>query len=155
MKRIWIGLSAAIVVLGLSACAPSQSPGVYQRDQAQRGLEVQTGVIENIRAIVIEGNRSVVSQVGGAVLGGVLGSTVGSGTGRRVATAAGAAAGTVAGQAAEERASRQQGVEVTVRLTDGSVIAVAQATDPSMAPFMLGERVRVLRAADGSLRVSR
>ena len=61
----------------------------------------------------------------------------------------------MAGQAAEERASRQQGVEVTVRLTDGSVIAVAQAVDPSMAPFMLGERVRVLRAADGTLRVSR
>ena len=71
------------------------------------------------------------------------------------ATTAGAAAGTVAGQAAEERATRQQGVEVTVRLTDGSVIAVAQAVDPSMAPFMLGERVRVLRSADGALRVSR
>jgi outer membrane lipoprotein SlyB len=118
-------------------------------------MEVQTGVVENIRGIVIEGNRSVASQIGGAVVGGVLGSTVGSGTGRRLATTAGAAAGTVAGQAAEERATRQQGVELTVRLTDGSVIAVAQAIDPAMAPFQLGERVRVLRAADGTLRVSR
>lgn len=155
MKSIWMGLSVSIVAFSLGACAPSQSPGVYQRDQAMRALEVQTGVIENIRGIVIEGNRSVVSQVGGAVLGGVLGSTVGSGSGRRVATAAGAAAGTVAGQAAQERATRQDGVEITVRLTDGSVIAVAQAVDAAMAPFQLGERVRVLRSADGTLRVSR
>jgi outer membrane lipoprotein SlyB len=155
MQNARIGLLGLVLVLTLAACAPSQSPGVYQRNQAMRPMEVQTGVIENIRAIVIEGNRSVASQIGGAVVGGVLGSTVGNGTGRRLATTAGAAAGTVAGQAIEERASRQQGVEVTVRLTDGSVIAVAQAIDPSMAPFMLGERVRVLRAADGTLRVSR
>lgn len=147
-----VSLMTALILVG---CAPSQSPGVYQRNQAMRAQEVQTGVIENIRSIVIEGNRSVASQLGGAVVGGVLGSTLGGGTGRRVATAAGAAAGTVAGQAIEERASRQQGVELTVRLADGSVIAVAQAVDPSMAQFMLGERVRVLRNADGTLRVSR
>ncbi|MFZ5534267.1 MAG: glycine zipper 2TM domain-containing protein [Pseudomonadota bacterium] len=155
MRKSAIAIGSLVATLVLAGCAPSQSPGVYQRDQAMRGLEVQTGVIENIRSIVIEGNRSVASQIGGAVVGGVLGSTVGSGAGRRLATTAGAAAGTVAGQAAEERATRQQGVEVTVRLTDGSVIAVAQAVDPSMSPFMLGERVRVLRAADGTLRVSR
>ena len=155
MRRITVTIGGLMALLALAACAPSQSPGVYQRDQAMRAMEVQTGVIENIRGIVIEGNRSVASQVGGAVVGGVLGSTVGSGSGRRVATAAGATAGTVAGQAIEERASRQEGVELTVRLGDGSVIAVAQAVDPSMAPFMLGERVRVLRAPDGTLRVSR
>ena len=155
MRKSAIAIASLGAALAIAGCAPSQSPGVYQRDQAMRAMEVQTGVIENIRAIVIEGNRSVASQVGGAVVGGVLGSSVGSGSGRRLATTAGAAAGTVAGQALEERATRQQGVELTVRLADGSVIAVAQAVDPSMAPFMLGERVRVMRSADGTLRVSR
>ena len=155
MRKSAIVAGSVVAVLAVAGCAPSQSPGVYQRDQAMRAMEVQTGVIENIRAIVIEGNRSVASQVGGAVVGGVLGSTVGSGSGRRIATTAGAAAGTVAGQAAEERATRQEGVELTVRLADGNVVAVAQAVDPSMAPFMLGERVRVMRSADGTLRVSR
>jgi outer membrane lipoprotein SlyB len=54
-------------------------------------------------------------------------------------------AGGVAGQAAEQGATRQTGLEITVKLDSGRLIAVTQAADESFKP---GDRVRVL--SDGA-----
>ncbi|HEX2721234.1 MAG TPA: hypothetical protein VHM71_09810, partial [Candidatus Deferrimicrobium sp.] len=57
--------------------------------------------------------------------------------------------GAVAGSAVEEGATRQPGVEVTVRMDTGKTIALVQGVDP---PVRAGDRVRILRHPDGSAR---
>ena len=61
-------------------------------------------------------------------------------------------AGGLAGSAVEEGATRQPGVEVTVRMDNGQFLAVVQADEGER--FRAGERVRVLSDA-GTTRVSR
>jgi len=66
--------------------------------------------------------------------------------------ALGAVVGGMTGAAVEEGATRQLGVEVTVRLDDGQYLAIVQGDQGEN--FRVGERVRVLRDA-GVTRVAR
>jgi outer membrane lipoprotein SlyB len=82
----------------------------------------------------------------------VAGSGIGSGsTTRTVGALAGAIIGGMAGAAAEEGITRQDGLEITVRLDSGRTIAVVQAADVQFRP---GDRVRVLYGRDGTTRVT-
>ena len=83
-------------------------------------------------------------------MGFALGSTVGGGSGRGVARAAGTVAGAAAGGSIEEGATRQKGLEITVKLDNGQVVSIVQAADEK---FDEGDLVRVLRRPDGSARV--
>jgi outer membrane lipoprotein SlyB len=49
----------------------------------------------------------------------------------------------------EETATKQPGVEVTVRMDAGNTIALVQGVDP---PVRAGDRVRILHNPDGSAR---
>jgi outer membrane lipoprotein SlyB len=135
-----IGIAAAALVT-LNACAPSLSGSSYTREQAQREQTVRMGVVESVRQVQIEGTRSGVGPAAGAVVGGIAGSNVGHGRGAAVGAVLGSVAGGVAGQAVEQAATRQPGLEITVKLDSGRMIAVTQAADESFRP---GDRVRVL-----------
>ena len=78
------------------------------------------------------------------------GSTVGSGKGSVVGAAIGAVLGGLGGAAAEEATTRQKGVEITVKLDSGRMLAITQAADEE---FRVGDRVRVL-SGGGTTRVS-
>ncbi len=138
----FIGLTA-IALLG--ACASGVGGDDYSRDQARREQTVRLGVVDSVREVKIEGTRSGVGAVAGGVVGGVAGSTVGQGRGSTVGAVLGSVAGGVAGQAAEQGATRQTGLEITVKLDSGRLIAVTQAADESFKP---GDRVRIL--SDGA-----
>ena len=60
------------------------------------------------------------------------------------------AAGGVAGAAVEEKATKKEGLEITVKLENGSYVAITQEADEEFKP---GERVRIL-SGDGATRVS-
>jgi len=137
-----IGLT---VIALLNACASGVGGGDYSRDQARREQTVRLGVVDSVRDVKIEGTRSGVGPAAGAVVGGVAGSTVGQGRGATVGAVLGSVAGGVAGQAAEQGATRQTGLEITVKLDSGRLIAVTQAADEAFKP---GDRVRVL--SDGA-----
>ena len=77
------------------------------------------------------------------MVGGVAGSELGGGKGSIVGSVLGAVAGGVAGGAVEEGTTRQKGVEITVKLDGGRMIAVTQAADPN-ENFQVGDRVRIL-----------
>jgi outer membrane lipoprotein SlyB len=79
------------------------------------------------------------------VVGGIAGSTVGAGRGSAVAAVIGAVAGGVAGQAAEQGVTGKRGVEVTVKLDNGQMVAIMQEADETFRP---GDRVRIL--SDGA-----
>jgi len=137
-----IGLTA-IALLG--ACASGVGGGDYSQDDTRREQTVRLGVVDSVRAVKIDGTRSGVGAGAGAVVGGVAGSTVGQGRGATVGAVLGSVAGGVAGQAAEQGATRQTGLEITVLLDGGRLIAVTQAADETFKP---GDRVRVL--SDGA-----
>lgn len=145
-----IALVAASTLL-LTGCPAGLGGADYSRDQARTVQEVQMGVVESVRQVNIEGTRTPVGAGAGAVVGGVAGSTLGGGRGSIIAATAGAVLGGVGGAAAEEALTRQTGIEITVRLDSGRMIAITQAADEQ---FAIGDRVRVL-SGGGVTRVTR
>ena len=143
-------LLAACAAL-LVGCAGSQSGAAYKRGETRQEMTVRMGVVEGIREVTIEGTQSGVGAVAGGVVGGIGGSHVGGGKGATIGTVIGAVAGGVAGQAIEEKLSKKAGLEITVKLDSGQLIAITQEADETFRP---GDRVRVL-SGNGVSRVSR
>ena len=143
---------AMIVLLAstLGACASSKSGDVYTRGEARTVHTVKMGVVESVRQVKLEGTKTPIGTGTGAVVGGVAGTTVGGGRGQVITTVLGALAGGMAGSAAEEGLTRKDGIEITVKLDSGNMIAVVQEADETFSP---GDRVRILEA-DGITRVS-
>jgi outer membrane lipoprotein SlyB len=125
----------------LAGCPASMSGAAYSREQARQAQEVQMGAVESVREVVIEGTKSVVGPAAGAAVGGIAGSNIGQGKGSTVGAIVGAVAGGVVGGAIEEGVTRTKGLEITVKLDNGRLIAVTQAADETFRP---GDRVRVL-----------
>lgn len=136
--------TATLVLLAamLAGCASSKSGDVYTRDQARTVHTVKLGVVESVRTVRLEGTKTPVGTAAGAVVGGVAGSSIGGGRGQTIATVLGAVAGGVAGAAAEEGITRKDGIEITVKLDNGTMLAVVQ--EATAEQFNPGERVRVL-----------
>lgn len=151
MKDLSI-VSLFTVLAFITGCAGSQSGEVYTRDQARSAQTVQLGVVEFVKEVQVEGNQSGLGGVAGGVAGGVLGSTVGGGKGSTLAALGGAAIGAIAGNKVEEKKTQYMGLEITVKLDSGKVLAVVQEAD---VQFAVGDRVRVLTGRDGTTRVEK
>lgn len=149
LGMVRLGLLAAATA-ALVGCAGGLGGADYSRDQARAAQEVQMGVVESVREVNIEGTKTPIGAGAGAVVGGVAGSTVGGGRGSIVGATVGAVLGGLGGAATEEAVTRQKGVEITVRLDSGRMLAITQAADEQ---FRVGDRVRVL-SGGGTTRVS-
>jgi outer membrane lipoprotein SlyB len=142
---------AAVAAVTLAGCATSKSGSVYSREDARQEQTVRMGVVESVRSVSIEGTHSGVGAVAGGVAGGIGGSMIGSGRASAVAAVAGAVAGGLLGAAAEQGLTREEGVEITVRLDNGELRAIVQTADEAFKP---GERVRLL-SVNGQTRVGK
>ena len=151
MKLLHVILFFVMVAL-FTGCASSQSGEVYSRDQARQVLTVQIGVVEFVKEVQVEGDKSGLGSTAGGIAGGVLGSTIGGGKGSTLAALGGAALGVFAGSKIEENDSQYTGLEITVKLDSGKVLAVVQEND---VLFAVGERVRVLSGRGGLTRVEK
>lgn len=138
-------------MLLVAGCASSSSGSAYTRSQARETQDVRLGIVESVRNVQIEGTKSNVGTIGGAALGGLAGSNIGKGKGRIAGAIGGAVLGGVAGAAVEEGVTRRPGLEITVQMDSGRMIAVTQEADE---PFYPGDRVRVLAGNDGTTRVA-
>jgi outer membrane lipoprotein SlyB len=139
-------VAAAALVTVLTGCAaPGLGGASYSRDQARREQTVRLGHVESVREVKLEGTRSGIGPGAGAVAGGVAGSTIGHGRGSALGAIAGAVVGGIAGQAAEQGITAKRGVEVTVKLDSGQMVAIMQEADETFRP---GDRVRIL--SDGA-----
>ncbi len=147
-------ISRILVLISLSfflaACAGSQSGSVYSRDDARKTQTVRMGVVESVRLVRIEGTKTPIGTVAGGAVGGIAGSTIGHGRGSTVAAVVGAVVGGLAGAAAEEGITRKDGLEITVKLDNGTLLAVVQEADEQFHP---GERVRLVESG-GTTRVT-
>jgi len=151
VKKLSLCVVFAGLLVMLGGCMSTLTGDSYSRDEARRPQTVQFGMVEYVRPVVIEGTKTGVGAGTGAVVGGIGGSTVGGGRGQAVATVLGAVAGGVAGGMAEEAATKKQGVEITVRLDSGQIVAIVQQA--SATTFNVGDRVRVL-TLNGETRVA-
>lgn len=151
MKWAILAASAIALPLMLTGCyTPSSSGAVYTSGQTGREQTVRMGVVESVRQVTIEGTRGEIGTLAGGAVGGIAGSDVGGGKGSGVGTILGAVVGGVAGSAIERGVTQKKGVEVTVRLDNGELRAIAQEADEEFRP---GERVRLVTGG-GKTRVT-
>lgn len=151
MRVLMIGLSL-IAAVSVTGCASGLGGGDYERTEARRVMSVRMGVIESVRPVKLEGSNTPIGTIAGAAVGGIAGSTIGGGKGSSIAAVIGAVAGGIAGAAAEEGMTRKQGVEVTLKMDNGELLAVTQ--EDGGENFQPGERVRLLQDG-GTTRVTR
>lgn len=151
MNKIKLVGVMLVMATMLGGCASSMSSGAYTRTQARQVQEVQVGVVDSVRQVRIEGTKTPVGTVAGAAVGGIAGSNIGAGKGSTVGAIVGAVAGGLAGAAIEEGVTQKPGLEITVKLDSGRMIAVTQEADEDIRP---GDRVRVL-SGGGATRVTR
>lgn len=152
MKNILV-LTTVALTAALAGCAsPGLGGGDYSRSQVRGEQTVRLGVVESVRDVVIDARDTGTGTLAGAALGGIAGSTVGGGHRANAAGAiAGAVVGGIIGNAVEKGNNDRRGVEVTVRLEGGRLIAITQEKDEE---FRVGDRVRIL-SGQGATRVSR
>ncbi len=147
MKLVKLLLIAVLSVV-VTACASSNSGSVYKRDDARKVQTVKTGVVESVRTVKLEGTKTPIGTIAGGAIGGIAGGSVGSG-GRTSAVTAiiGALVGGLAGAFSEEAITRKDGVEITVKLDGGGLVAIVQEADEQFKP---GEKVRIVENSDTS-----
>ena len=152
MKRLMVLGSFSTAVLLLGCAQPGLGGGNYTRGQVRGEQSVRIGTVEAVRDVTIDARDTGTGTLAGAALGGVAGSTVGGGSrANAVGAIAGAVVGGLIGNAVEKNSNDRKGVEVTLRLEDGRVIAITQEKDEE---FRVGDRVRIL-SGQGTTRVTR
>ena len=134
-------VAASVLCLSLAGCFTRESANVYNKSEAGREQVVRMATVDSIRKVTIEGSRSGIGGAAGGAVGGISGSTVGEGKGASVAAVLGGVAGAVVGGAAEEKLTRKEALEITVRLDNGELRAIVQEADVELKP---GQRVRLL-----------
>lgn len=149
----WLLLMFPLIFL-IGCATQSQTSGSYSTDQARKVQTIQTGTVENVKAINISSDRSGLGLISGGVVGGIAGSSIGKGKGRDIAAVIGAVAGSIIGDEIEKKVNTLEGQELTVLLKDGNMIVVAQEISDMDGPIRVGDKVRVITGADGLTRVS-
>ena len=140
---IGIFLSISLVCLSLTGCMSGLEGSSYSRSEARQIQQVEFGAILSTKPVIIEGQRTDWGELSGVIIGGIAGSSVGEGKGQQIATTLGAIGGAVAASVVEEKATRVQGLELTVKMDSGKILSIVQEVD-EINQFQKGQRVRVL-----------
>ena len=130
--------------LGNQAASMTLSQPLLSAEQDRRRAHARVcsncAVVENTRAVQVQGDGSYLGLIGGGLVGALVGSQVGHGKGTTLAEVAGAAGGAYAGRQIEKNVRQTTQYEVIVRLQDGGTQAFTYPNDPH---FRNGEKVRI------------
>ena len=126
MKQLFLLIITICSMAILAGCQSNLSGDYYSRNEARKAQQVEFGMVEYTRPVIIEGTKTPIGAGAGAAVGGIAGSSVGAGKGKAIATVLSAVAGGVAGAAIEETATKRQALEITVRLDNNRFISVVQ-----------------------------
>lgn len=141
LKTVTVALTAAML---LSGCTRNISSSNYSSASVGEAMTTYQGTIISMRKVTMQEGDKLTDNVAGMALGGVLGGVggnmIGKGHGNTLATVGGALAGATAGAFAQRALSEQEGLEYSVKLTNGSVMTVVQGLDN---PLSVGQRVLV------------
>lgn len=142
-RRVSTGDNGIDVIPARSATPPDTMPPPPPNApvaQAPQAVCHECGRIEAIQEVTTRGEGTGLGAIAGGVLGGILGHQVGRGGGKDLATIAGAVGGAVAGHQVERNTRSEKQYQVTVRLDDGTLRTVTQASNGSLRQ---GDRVRL------------
>jgi len=149
LSSLALGLALSATVL--TGCASRSTSGqVYREGEARRAQIIEQGTVDSVRQVSIQGDSNGVGSIAGGIVGGIAGSGVGGGRGQAIGAVLGAVAGGVVGQKIEENSGLREGLEITVKLDNGTLRAYVQDAD---VPFKKGDRVRIVTSG-GVSRVS-
>jgi outer membrane lipoprotein SlyB len=152
VKYLILAVTIASTTLTLGGCASSKQGDVYSRGETRTAQQVETGTVEALRPVKIEGTKTPIGPAAGAAVGGIAGSSVGGGKGSVVGAVIGAVGGGLLGAATEEGLTRAQGVEITVKEDNGITRSYVQEMKEGEV-FKVGDRVRIT-TVNGTARVS-
>ena len=141
MKKILISSILAVTMIVGVGCAPKG----YARSTVGQSMQVEPGVVQSVKQVVIDGNGvgNTIGGIVGTVAGTAAGRHVGGGTGQVVASVLGAAIGGVAGGSIGNQMDTNYGQEVVVRLNSGKTVGTVlriNQTSPMLTP---GQAVNV------------
>ncbi|MCW8995200.1 MAG: glycine zipper 2TM domain-containing protein [Psychromonas sp.] len=142
MKTYYITPILLFALCLFIGCASNPYGDTYALGDTQKIQNVSYGVIIRTEPVNIEGEGSSVGTFAGAAAGGILGSNVGGGSGSQIAAIAGGLLGGVAGNKTAKSITKRNGVNLSIKLDSGNIIAVVQEVNPDML-FQVGQRVQV------------
>jgi outer membrane lipoprotein SlyB len=129
---VQVATGTAVTVPPVVVPAPVQLPA--------KVVCAHCGVVETVTPIQRESaNPSGAGAVAGAVLGGLVGNQFGGGDGKALATIAGVLGGGWAGNTVEKRLKKDTVYLIEVRMEDGSLRSIEQATSTSVGQHVTVE----------------
>ncbi|MHB8390086.1 MAG: outer membrane lipoprotein [Acidobacteriaceae bacterium] len=140
---------ALVAALALSGCATGgYNAGSYNSGLTQQSVELGRVIaVRSVTAHSASGAGGLIGGIGGAALG----SQVGHGAGTVIAEIFGGIVGLVAGHQIENHLYTHPALQITIREDNGNLIAVVES---GKQKFSKGERVQVIYAQSGKVRVS-
>lgn len=154
MKKIHF----ALAVISVAGCSTqSQTSNAYTAGQSRMAQTIQHGTVVAVKDVDVSAHPSGAGVLAGGALGGLAGANNGrSGSGQSTASSiAGMVIGGIAGSLIDKKVNTLKGQEISILMTTGTEIAIAQEIDEKEGPFLVAEKVRVLSSASGMTRVSR
>ncbi len=129
---------------------PTTQPSVFQSRPQVACLGC--GTVESVTAIQRSAQTGGTGAIAGGVLGAVVGNQIGKGSGRTIGTILGAIGGGFAGNAIEKQMKKETVYQVRVRMDDGSLRTVEQASAPALGSRITldGSESRMSQAGPGS-----
>lgn len=138
---------ASVLLTGCAVTSPLTGAS-YGRTDVRVEQRVRLGTVFSVREVDIEGSGTV-GTIAGGLLGGIAGNSMGGGSGKKLLTVLGALGGAVAGNAIEKGATELKGVEITIRLENGELVAITQGQDARQV-FRKGDQVRIVGSGRSS-----
>ena len=142
------------LVMPLSNCTRNIQAGTYASGHVGETMTSYVGTVIAKRAVeVAETERmqdNVLGMGAGGIAGGVIGHQIGGGRGNTLATLGGAAVGALAGTVIQNELGKQQGLEYTVQLDNGTLKTIVQGTDINLN---VGQRVILHEGRRGRSRI--
>ena len=147
-------LLIAIMSLFLFGCASQTMTGdSYSGNQARKAQTLKMGQIESVKSVEIKAGDGGIGALAGGAIGGIADSNVGGGKMSLVSAIVGAVAGGIVGDKIEKNVNTLNGQEITIRLSNDTLIVVTQEIDKNVGPLRAGDKVRVLTSSNGTTRV--
>lgn len=116
----------------LNGCVAGQGEATMLAAKLGRSKACERAWSKSVREVRLEGTRSGIGTVAGGVTGG--GAQAAHGWLGALEALAGAVAGGLLGQVAEEGVTGRKGLEIRVRLDNGSLVAITQVADEEFRP---------------------
>jgi outer membrane lipoprotein SlyB len=132
----------------LTSCGTimTTSSDKVSRDDTNKVLASDLGVVIDVVPVRIKGDTSQVGAIAGGIIGGIAGETVGSGSGQDIAIVAGSVIGGVIGYYSTVKLGEHNGFQYTIVLdeTKDSVTIVQGESDDENYNFKVSDRVTII-----------